>query len=88
MSEELGLDGGLTLVKKYLMPPFSERGLTELEWVALFACRTDSPCTVDRVELEGVQEVTEEELLGMLEGGLLTPGAKSILADYLKPRAH
>ena len=87
MSEELGFDAQLTPVRKYLMPPFSDQGLTEHEWVNLYTCRTDSPCTIDSVELEGVKDFTEQELGGMLQDGPLTPDAKLILADYLARRS-
>jgi isopentenyldiphosphate isomerase len=84
LGEELGIQGDLSLVRKYLLSPISERGLTEHEWVALFTCRTDSPCTIDTVELEAVREVTEKELREMLVDGPLTQDAKIILTDYLK----
>ena len=85
LSEELGLAGELNLVRKYLLPPISEMGLTEHEWVAFYTCRTDSRCKMDPVELEAVKEVTEKELRRMLVGGPLTRDARTILADYLKP---
>ena len=81
--EELGVEGPLSPVRKYRMPAFSERGLTENEWAFFYTCRTDAPCAVDPVELEGVKEFTEEELRRMLAEGPLTPDAKLILADYL-----
>lgn len=87
LGEELGLSGDLTLVRKYLLPPISERGLTEREWVTLFTCRTDSRCRIDPVELETVREVTEEELRTMLADGPLTPDAKTILTDYLSRKS-
>lgn len=83
LSEELGLEGELKLVRKYLLPPISDQQLTEHEWVALFTCRTDSPCTIDPHELEGVKEVMEDDLRGMLVDGPLARDAKTILADYL-----
>jgi isopentenyl-diphosphate Delta-isomerase len=84
LGEELGIQGDLHLVRKYLLPPISERGMTEHEWVALFTCRTDSPCTIDTVELESVREVTEKELREMMVDGPLTQDAKTILTDYLR----
>ena len=84
LGEELGIQGELHLVRKYHLPPISEGGLTEHEWVALFTCRTDSPCTIDTLELESVMEVTEKELRDMMVDGPLTPDAKTILGDYLK----
>jgi len=84
LGEELGLEGDLKLVRKYLLPPISDRGLTEQEWVTLFTCRTDSPCTIDPVELESVKEVTEKDIRGMLVDGPLTRDARTILTDYLE----
>ena len=86
LGEELGLEGELSLVRKYLLPPISESGWTEHEWVTLFTCMTDSLCRLDPVELESVREVTEKELRGMLAYGPLTPDAKTILNDYLTSR--
>ncbi len=82
--EELGINAGLRLFKKYRLPPISSGKLTEREWVTLFTCRTDSRCKVDPVELEGVKEVAEGELRRLVDGGPVTPDAKLILADYLK----
>lgn len=84
LGEELGIQGELHLVRKYLLPPISERGMIEHEWVALFTCRTDSPSAIDTVELESVREVTEEELRDMIADGPLTQDAKTILTDYLR----
>lgn len=84
LGEELGLEGELSLVRKYLLPPISESGLTEHEWVTLFTCMTDSLCRIDPVELESVREVTEKELRGMLAHGPLTLDARTILTDYLE----
>lgn len=87
LKEEIGIDAPLREVRRYHMPPMSQNGLTENEWVALFACVTDSPCTVDPVEVEGVKDLTEAELREMLRSGPLTPDAKIILADYLERRS-
>lgn len=84
LKEEIGVDGSLSRVRKYRMPPMSDGGLTEREWVVLFVCRTDSPCIVDPVELEGVKEFTLAELGRMIKGGPLTPDARVILSDYLE----
>jgi isopentenyldiphosphate isomerase len=83
LGEELGFEGPLTRASKHLIPPISGKGLTEYEWVSLFICRSDSPCTIDPVELEAVREVTGSELRGMLDEGPLTPDAKLILTDYM-----
>ena len=84
LKEELGISGRLEPVKKYRLPPYTENGLTELEWVSLFLCKSDSPCAVDPVELEGVKDVTKGELLKMIGNGPLTPDARLILADFLE----
>jgi len=84
LKEELGMSARLSPVRKYLIPPLSDRGLTEREWVYLYTSRTDAPCIIDPVELEGVKEFTVDEVLGLLDGGPLTPDAKIILADFLK----
>lgn len=84
--EELGVEGSLSPVRKYRMPPFSQGELTEQEWASFFICRTDAPCTIDPVELEGVKEVTEQGLRRVLGRRSLTPDAEIILEDYLKGR--
>ena len=84
LKEELGMEGRLEFVRKYMMPPFIDRELTEHEWVSLYLCRTDAPCVIDPVEVEGVKEVTRRELISMVAEGPLTPDAKMILADYLE----
>lgn len=87
LKEELGLEGRLAPVRKYTMPALSYNGLTEHEWVSLFTCQTDSPCTIDPAELDGVREVTEGELRNLLEGGQVAPDAKVILTDFLKRKS-
>lgn len=82
MFEELGLRARIKRVKKYLVPPISVGGLTEYEWATLYACHTDSPCTIDPVELGGVAEMTAPGLRRMMKGRTLTPDAKLILEDY------
>ena len=83
LREELGLEGELTPLRKYLLPPKSEGGATEHEWVAFFTCRTDSPCNVNLAELEMVREVDDRELREMMVGGLMTEDSRTILSDYL-----
>ena len=83
LKEELGIEGRLEPVRKFRLPPFKEGGLTECEWVSFFTCRTDAPCSIDPAEVEGVKEVTREELQGMVADGPLTPDARLILSDYL-----
>lgn len=83
LREELGLEGELTPLRKYLLPPISEGGATEHEWVAFFTCRTDSPCNVNLAELEMVREVDDRELREMMVGGLMSEDSRTILSDYL-----
>ena len=83
LREELGIDGKPELVRKYLMPGFSDKELTEREWVSFYICRAADPCLLDPVEVESVSEVSAPELRVMLRGGPLTPDAKLILSDYL-----
>jgi NADH pyrophosphatase NudC (nudix superfamily) len=84
LGEELGVRAPVKRVRKYRLPPITERGLTESEWVALFLCRTDARCKVDRSELESVAEYSEDEVRAMLSEGPLTPDAQIILDDYLR----
>lgn len=81
--EELGIAGDVREVKKYLLPPISSGSLTEHEWVAFYTCRSDSPCTVDPVELEGVVEVDGVQLRSLAAGDSVTPDARLILSDFL-----
>lgn len=83
LSEELGLESRVHRFRKYLLPPFSSGGLTELEWVALFTCNTDSRCNIDPEEVESTDEFSPQELAKMIRTGPLTPDAKIMLADFL-----
>ena len=83
LMEELGLTARMSRQKKRLLPPIRSNGLTEHEWVTLFVARTDAPCKVDPVEVEGVTEVDGSQLRRMADGGLLTPDAVILLDDYL-----
>ncbi len=84
LHEELGLAAEPERAGKYLLPPLESDGLTEREWVAFYLARTDSPCTIDPVELDSAEEFDEGGLLVLLEGGTMTPDAVIILRDYLK----
>ncbi len=84
LREELGIEAPVVRVKKYLLPPIRSGSLTEYEWVTLFTCASDSPCTFDPVELEGVLEVTGSQLRGMQDDERMTPDARIILADFLR----
>ncbi len=83
LREELGIEGPVVRVKKYLLPPIKSGSLTEHEWVTLFTCASDSPCAFDPVELDGVVEVTGSQLRGMNDDERMTPDARMILADFL-----
>ena len=86
LKEEIGIRAGLSAVKRCLLPPMRDRGMTEREWVALFEATSDALVKIDPVELEGVKEFTEEELGDMLDGGALTPDAVILLTEYLRSR--
>ena len=86
LEEEIGIKAGLAPVKRYLLPPMRDNGMTEREWVALFAATSDAVVRIDPVELEGVKEFTEEELGEILDGGALTPDAVILLTEYLRTR--
>lgn len=84
LGEELGLKSKVEEVRKFLLPPISSNGLTELEWITLFTTFTDSPIAIDPVELESTAEVRQSELKQVLTDWPLTPDAKIILGEYLK----
>ena len=83
--EELGLKAEPKMVKKYLIPPISEGGLVEREWVSLYSVRTDSPVKADPGEVEGTREVGVPSLRRLLAGGTLTQDAFIMLTDYFSP---
>ncbi|HEV2137417.1 MAG TPA: NUDIX domain-containing protein [Nitrososphaerales archaeon] len=87
LSEELGLKTKVEEFRKFLLPPISSNGLTELEWITLFTTLTDAPITIDAGELESVLEVREPELRKILTDWPLTPDAKIILEEYVKSSA-
>jgi len=84
LDEELGLSSSLRAIRKFLLPPFMSRGLTEWEWVSLFVSKTDRTVTIDPIELESVEEVSLLRLRRMLTGPRLTPDAKVVLRAFLK----
>jgi len=88
LREELGLRSRVEAVKKYRLPAISDRGLSEVEWVTLFTCKTDEPCTVDPVELEAVTEVAGPKIQKVLHEWPLTPDARLILADYFRSKSQ
>jgi 16S rRNA (adenine1518-N6/adenine1519-N6)-dimethyltransferase len=87
LEEELGVVSRLSRLNKYLLPPISAGGLTEREWVTLYTGKSDSPVTIDPVELEGVEEVDVIRARGMIVGGVLTPDAAFLLNEYLRKAA-
>ncbi len=87
LREELGLKSRVEVFGKFLLPPISSNGLTELEWITLFTTFTDAPLTIDHVELESVAEVTQPELRKVLADWSVTPDAKIILQEYLRSSA-
>jgi isopentenyldiphosphate isomerase len=84
LGEELGIATELTLVKKYLLPPMKDKGMTEYEWVTLFSGASDSEIRADPVELEGVKDFARPQLRKMIEGDLLTPDAVILLTEFLR----
>ena len=83
LSEELGISATLALIGKSLLPPIQSGALTEREWVALYFTRTDEPCSLDRSEVEDVNEVAISELRRMFSDATLTPDAVILLKEYL-----
>jgi len=81
LEEELGIRGTLHKVGKYLLPPISDGGLTEREWVTLFTCRSNSRLTIDPVELEGAEDFDRTRAAEMIDVGLLTPDAVFLLGE-------
>ena len=86
LDEERGLRSGLVNLGKYLIPPIKEGGLTEHEWVSLFAASTDAPVRADPVEVESVEEFDARGLRTMMEGTGLTPDSSMLLGEYLRLR--
>lgn len=84
LEEEIGMRAELAFVTKRQIPTLRQGRLTEREWVSLFAAVSDAAVMVDPVELEGVKELTRQELEGMLGGGSLTPDSVILLADYAR----
>ena len=87
LSEELGLKSTVEEFRKFLLPPISSNGLTELEWITVFTTLTDAPVTIDAVELESALEVRQPELRKIIKDWPLTPDARIILGEYLKSSA-
>ena len=84
LKEEIGIEGPLSEVKKFELPPIRSGALTEHERLTLFTCKSDSPCVIDPVELEGVREVSSGELKEMAKDERMTPDARIVLSDFLR----
>jgi isopentenyldiphosphate isomerase len=87
LQEELGLKSRVEKFGKYLLPPISSNGLTELEWVMLFTTSTDASLDIDPVELESAMEVPQPDLRNILADWPMTLDAKIVLGEYLKSTA-
>ena len=85
--EELGISAEVNFLAKMLVPPISEDGLTEKEWVCLFQAESASPCRIDPVELDSVAELTLSEVKGLLGSPTLTADAQILLKEYLRSSA-
>ena len=86
LEEELGIGARLSKLNKYLLPPISNGGLTEREWVTLYAGSSDSPVSVDPVELEGAEEFDLAGARKMIREGSITPDAAFLLEEYFRLR--
>ena len=86
LHEELGIRAELDRLNKYLLPPISNEGLTEREWVTLYSGVSDSSLSVDPVELEVAEEVDFARAREMIDEGLITPDAAFLLGEYLRLR--
>lgn len=84
LREELGIDADVRPLGKMLIPPITEDGLTEREWVTLFSASSSAPCTIDRTELDSVSEHSIQELKSMLSGSALTTDAVILITEYLR----
>jgi isopentenyldiphosphate isomerase len=84
LAEELGLHTPLHFVGKFFLPRIINEGLVELEVVGLLVSRSDSPVSIDTVELEEAKEFSCEGLTKLLGGRALTPDAKVLLRKLLK----
>lgn len=88
LNEEIGIRADLVLVGKFLIPPLRENGMTEHEWVSLFAAASSARLKVDPVELEEVREFSPTALERELVGGSLTPDSIILLKEYLRGRGR
>jgi isopentenyldiphosphate isomerase len=84
LEEELGISAQLRTLNKYLLPPISNGTLTEREWVTLFTGRSDSPLSIDPIELEGTEEADRACANEMIGQGIVTPDAAFLLDEYFR----
>jgi len=84
LAEELGIVAEVSPLGKKLIPPITEDGLTEREWVTLFSAISSAPCNIDRTELDSVSEHSLQEVESMLTGAALTTDAVILLREYLQ----
>jgi isopentenyl-diphosphate Delta-isomerase len=86
LQEELGIGARLSKLSKYLLPPISNGGLTEREWVTLFSGTSDSPVSVDPIELQRAEEFDLAGARKMIREGSITPDAAYLLEEYFRLR--
>jgi isopentenyldiphosphate isomerase len=86
LEEELGIRARLSRLNKYLLPPISLGGLTEREWVTLYTASSDSPVSIDPVELEGAEDFDLASARQMIREGTVTPDAAFLLEEYFRLR--
>lgn len=86
LMEEIGIRADLLLVDKYLLPAMRENGLTEREWVSLYAATSDAEPRIDPQEVEGVKEFAPRELKRMIGSGDLTPDSVILLGGFMRSR--
>jgi isopentenyl-diphosphate Delta-isomerase len=86
LKEELGLTSAVSEVGRFLLPPMTDGGLKEREWVGLFETVTDEECKIDPVELDSVAEFPMKDLSKVGERVSLTPDASILLKEYLSRR--
>jgi isopentenyldiphosphate isomerase len=86
--EELGMHASPRMLSKHLLPPISSGNLTEREWVTLYTARTDDRVRIDPIELDGVKEVSADELAGLMAGQFVTPDAAFLLRKYLDSKGQ
>jgi len=84
LQEELGVSCQLRLVSKYLAPKFSAGGLTEWEYVSIFAGKHEGEVRPDGLEVEETRRVKPGALAEMISGPTpaLTPDAVATFKEF------